>query len=319
MPPPCCQDNAGSLLSRLTETTSNVSDGFNTIGIIGKRDDPAVGRAIKGLVARLDHHGRAIVMDSHTAACLDNWGGRTANHQQLGPICDLIVVVGGDGTLLDAARAVAACGTPLLGVNLGRLGFLVDVLPDELNETLDQVLAGHFVRDQRLHLTASVTYTNGETEGPFHGLNEAAVRNAEFARVLDFDTFTDGAFISRHRADGINVASPTGSTAYALSAGGPVLHPQMAALALVPICPHTLSDRPLVIDAHRRIEIMVGGDSETRALFTIDGQQSRTLTAGDQVLVQRSRQDLTLIHPPGYDYFRILRDKLHWGRGQSES
>lgn len=295
-----------------------MSEAFNTIGIIGKRDDPAVNQAIRGLVAQLTDHGRDIIMETRTAGFLGNWNGRTAERSGLGATCDLVVVVGGDGTLLDAGRAVAACGTPLLGVNLGRLGFLVDVLPGELNETLDQILAGDFVRDQRLHLTASVTYSDGTTDGPFHGLNEAAVRNAEFARVLDFDTFTDGDFISRHRADGINVATPTGSTAYALSAGGPVLHPEMDALALVPICPHTLSDRPLIIGASRAIEIVVGGDHNTRALFTIDGQQSRALTAGDRVHVQRSDRDLVLIHPPGYDYFRILRDKLHWGRGQSD-
>lgn len=293
-------------------------DSFHTIGIIGKRGDPAVAEAIRALVDCLTRHDRDIILDRHGAALLGDWGNDTTERNELGAICDLVVVVGGDGTLLEAGRAVAEYGTPLLGVNLGRLGFLVDVRPAELNETLGKVLAGDFIRDQRLCLKAQLTYANGDTEGPFHGLNEVAVRNAEFARVLDFDTFTDGDFISRHRADGINVATPTGSTAYALSAGGPVLYPGMDALTLVPICPHTLSDRPLVIDAQRSIEIVVGGNSKTHALFTVDGQQSRTLEEGDRVRVERSEQCLTLIHPPGYDYFRILRDKLHWGRGQTD-
>lgn len=289
---------------------------FNTIGIIGKQHDPGVSRAIRALADRLHDHGREVIVAADAAPVLDQWRGRTATRCELGAICDLIVVVGGDGTLLDACRAVSAHNPALLGVNLGRLGFLVDVHPDALRETLDQVLAGEFIRDQRLRLTAHVTYADGETAGPFQGLNEVVVRNAEHARVLDFDTFTDGDFISRHRADGINVATPTGSTAYALSAGGPVLHPAMNALALVPICPHTLSDRPLVIDGHQTVAIVVGGNTDTCALFTIDGQQSRTLGPGDRVHVARGEQDLTLIHPPGYDYFRILRDKLHWGRDQ---
>lgn len=291
---------------------------FNTIGIIGKRGDRAVTDAIKTLTDCLLAHHRDIIMDRHTAGFLDAWKGPATDRAKLGEVCDLVVVVGGDGTLLEAGRAVAAYGTPLLGVNLGRLGFLVDVLPDELRATLDRILAGDFTRDQRLCLTANLTYANGASEGPFHGLNEAAVRNAEFARVLDFDTFTDGSFISRHRADGINIATPTGSTAYALSAGGPVLYPGLEALALVPICPHTLSDRPLIIDANREIEILVGGNTETHALFTVDGQQSRALTPGDRVHVKRSEKNLMLIHPPGYDYFRILRDKLRWGRGQTD-
>lgn len=292
---------------------------FNAIGIIGKQGDPGVGRAIRTLVDQLTGHGRKVVLDDDTAHVLGDWSGAATDHTALGGRCDLVVVVGGDGTLLDAGRVVAMHGTPLLGVNLGRLGFLVDVLPGELAETLDKILAGDFIRDQRLCLSADVTYADGRIEGPFHGLNETVVRNAEFARVLDFDTFMDGDFISRHRADGINVATPTGSTAYALSAGGPVLHPAMSALALVPICPHTLSDRPLIIDSRHEVEIVVGGNSHTQALFTVDGQQSRTLTAGDRVHVRRGERDLTLIHPPGYDYYHILRDKLHWGRGQSDA
>lgn len=306
-------------MAESTDRLVNVPATFQTIGIIGKRGDSAVDRAIRVLFECLDSHGCDIVIDTQTAELLGDWQDTTTDRTELGATCDLVVVVGGDGTLLEAGRAVAAYGTPMLGVNLGRLGFLVDVLPDELRATMDQVMTGNFTRDQRLGLTAHLTHENSNVEGPFHGLNEVAVRNAEFARVLDFDTFTDGSFISHHRADGINVATPTGSTAYALSAGGPVLHPEMNALALVPICPHTLSDRPLIIDGHRDIEIVVGGDDNNRALFTIDGQQNRTLAPGDRVHVRRSGRDLTLIHPPGYDYFRILRDKLHWGRGQPDS
>lgn len=295
-----------------------MSQDFSDIGIIGKRGDPTVADTILRLAGYLRDRGRRAILDADTASLLADWPGETIDRDGLGAECDLVVVVGGDGTLLDAGRVVAPHGTPLLGVNLGRLGFMVDVLPAEMTATLDEVFAGHFVREPRLLLAARIEYANPDTGplGPFFALNDVVVRNKEFARVLEFDTFMDESFISHHRADGIIVASPTGSTAYALSGGGPVLHPALPAIALVPICPHTLSDRPLVVDAHHRLEVRVGPDDETRALFTVDGQMSQTLCAGDRVVVERADRDLTLIHPPGYDYFKILRNKLQWGRGQ---
>lgn len=293
-----------------------MSEPFPVIGIIGKHGDPGIGGTIRRLVDKLQAHGREVVLDVATARVLDAWDGRTSERRDLGAACELVIVVGGDGTLLDAGRAVARHDTPLLGINLGRLGFMVDVLPEEMDATLDRVLTGDFIRDERLLLAARIHYADGRTAGPFHALNETVVRSAELARVLDFDTFMDGRFISRHRADGLIVATPTGSTAYALSGGGPVLHPTINALALVPICPHTLSDRPLVIDGRHEVEITVDGPRETKALFTVDGQQSRAIGSGDTVRVARAERRLTLIHPPGYDYFNILRNKLHWGRGQ---
>lgn len=298
-----------------------MTQSFNTIGIIGKRDDASVGKTVAQLVAHLRQHKRNIVVDPQSAAQLPGWAptqGQTCSREQMGEHVDLIVVVGGDGTLLDAGRVAGPYGTPLLGVNLGRLGFMVDVLPADMTQTLDEVFAGNYVSEQRLLLSTHVERANARQDilGPFHALNEVVVRNRDFARVLEFDTYMDGDFISHHRADGIIVASPTGSTAYALSGGGPVLHPALEALALVPICPHTLSDRPLVIDAKHRVEIVVEDACNTQALFTADGQITESLTAGDRVVVQRAERTITLIHPRGYDYYNILRNKLHWGRGQ---
>lgn len=295
-----------------------MSEEFSNIGIIGKRGDPSVTDTVARLTEYLERHDRRTILDAETARRLSGWRGEILDREALGGACDLVVVVGGDGTLLDAGRVVAPHGTPLLGVNLGRLGFMVDVLPAEMTATLDEVFAGHYVREPRLLLAAHIEYAHPDTGpmGPFFALNDAVVRNKQFARVLEFDTFMDDTFISHHRADGIIVATPTGSTAYALSGGGPVLHPALSAITLVPICPHTLSDRPLVVDAHHRIEILVGPEDDTRALFTVDGQMSQTLCAGDRVVVKQADHNLTLIHPPGYDYFKILRNKLHWGRGQ---
>lgn len=294
-----------------------MSQEFSSIGIIGKRGDPLVADTVARLVDYLTQRGRRTLLDADTAKLLPEWGGETRDRDALGSDCDLVVVVGGDGTLLDAGRAVAPHGTPLLGVNLGRVGFMVDVLPAEMAATLDEVFAGDYVREPRLLLAARVLFAeNGESVGPFFALNDVVVRNKQFARLLEFDTFMDDTFISHHRADGIIVASPTGSTAYALSGGGPVLHPALEAVALVPICPHTLSDRPLVVDARHRIEVLVGPEDDMLALFTVDGQSNHTLRAGDRVSIERADHGLTLIHPPGYDYFKILRNKLHWGRGQ---
>ncbi|GAB3682380.1 NAD(+) kinase [Salinisphaera aquimarina] len=289
---------------------------FATIGILAKRDDEGVRRTLNALIADLSARDKTILVDdSH-----EDIDGAVDHcpRADLGTRCDLIVVVGGDGTLLDAGRSVAATDTPLLGVNLGRLGFMVDVLPADMSATLDDVFAGRYIAESRLMLAARIQRADGHLEkGVFGAINECVIRNQAFARVLDFDTYMNGDFISHHRADGMVVATPTGSTAYALSGGGPVLHPGLNALALVPICPHTLSDRPLIVDANHRIEVHVADSLDGSALFTSDGQVTQALAAGDRVLIERGAHDLQLIHPPGYDYFNILRNKLQWGRGQN--
>jgi NAD+ kinase len=289
---------------------------FSTIGVIGKTADPGVAPALRALADDLSARGCQLLFDSASAAHLELPAGRGLPREQLGADCDLVVVVGGDGTLLDAARAVAPHGVPLLGVNRGRLGFMVDVLPAEMKQALDAVFAGEFVREERLMLTASVV-TNGNERAHLHALNDVVVRNRDFARVIEFDTYTDGCFISHHRADGIIIATPTGSTAYALSGGGPVLHPALQAIVLVPICPHTLSDRPLVLDSGREIEVVIDSSQGTQALVTCDGQVPQALESGDRVRIRRASRSVQLIHPPGYDYFKLLRSKLQWGRGPS--
>lgn len=288
---------------------------FQTIGIFAKKNDAGVRRTLGNLIADLQRRALQVLLDDEHAD--DGFDVDTCPRAALGARCDLVVVVGGDGTLLDAGRTVAASETPLLGVNLGRLGFMVDVLPADMITTLDDILAGAYIAESRLMIATRLQRADGRVEDAIYAaINECVIRNQDFARVLDFDTYMNGEFISHHRADGMVVATPTGSTAYALSGGGPVLHPGLNALALVPICPHTLSDRPLIVDAHHEIEIHVADTLDGAAQFTTDGQVSRSLNAGDRVLVQRGPHDLRLIHPPGYDYFNILRNKLQWGRGQ---
>mgnify|MGYP001318187890 CR=1 FL=1 len=301
----------------MTDLRAQTSDAsFDTIGVFAKRHDDGVAATLAALTADLTARGKTVLIDDHHDA--SGYPVTPCAREALGEACDLIVVVGGDGTLLDAGRAVAASGTPLLGINLGRLGFMVDVLPSDMSSTFDDVFAGNYIAESRLMLSAWVKRGGAIVhEAPLPAINECVIRNQAFARVLDFDTYMNGDFISHHRADGMVVATPTGSTAYALSGGGPVLHPGLNALALVPICPHTLSDRPLIVDGDHQIEIHIADSLDGNALFTSDGQVSRALDAGDSVVIARADHDLALIHPPGYDYFNILRNKLHWGRGQS--
>ena len=289
---------------------------FKTLGVIGKRTDPEVVPTLRALVDYLARRKVRIVLDDgaarHLKTDLD-----VHPRADIGAHIDLAVAVGGDGTLLDVSRALAGHDVPVLGINLGRLGFMVDVKPEDMEQTLDQVLAGHYQREERLLLEATIHRKDGTAGEAVEALNDAVVRNKDFARVLQFDTYLDGVFISHHRADGIIVATPTGSTAYALSGGGPVLHPALEALALVPICPHTLSDRPLVVESTHTIDVVVSEENTTKALFTADGQSNQTLEAGDRVRIRRAKRRLALIHPQGYDYFKILRNKLRWGRGQN--
>lgn len=276
---------------------------FSCVGIIGK-NDPRVANTVRALRERLAAEGCSSLSEQEA-------GDRLA----LAKRCQLVIVVGGDGTLLSAARDLAASGVPILGINLGRLGFMVDVNPSEMGEILSQVLRGEYVAEERLLLSAHVQRQNGATLGPFLAVNDVVIRNQAAIRMLEFETWLNGQYISQHRADGFIVSTPTGSTAYALSGGGPVLHPGLQALALVPICPHTLSDRPIVVGADRAVRIVLRGAAASSAMFTCDGQTTESLAPGDAVLISKASESLRLIHPRNYNYFEILRNKLHWGRG----
>lgn len=288
---------------------------FRTVGLIGRRGDARVASTLLQLCGILRECGREVIVET-LAPGLDDCGDDIArsSRETMAGRCDLIVVVGGDGTLLSAARTGSAWGVPILGVNQGRLGFMVDVAPREIRETLTAVFAGDYVREQRLLLQARARQS-GTDAGPFLAINDVVIRNQAAVRMLEFETWLDDEFISQHRADGFIVSSPTGSTAYALSGGGPVLHPSLEAMALVPICPHTLSDRPIVVGARQTVRIVLRGAASTLAMCTCDGQNSMPLRSGEALEVSAARSRLHLIHPKNYSYFNILRNKLHWGRG----
>ena len=226
---------------------------------------------------------------------------------------DLAIAIGGDGTILYAARLAREHGTPILGVNRGRLGFLADITPDEMIDCVDQVLAGNYLRDSRMLLKARFATAEGE-EHIAYGLNDIVLQRRGKGGMVDFSTSVAGQFVNTHSGDGLIVTSPTGSTAYALSCGGPILEPNIDAVALVPICPHTLTDRPIVIAANQDIEIVLLRRDDKRAEITVDGNHLGTLKPGDSLRVAAAKQRITLLHPPGYDFYGILRSKLFWGR-----
>ena len=290
---------------------------IHTVGVIGKRTDPAALPTVAALCRLLRELGCEVLVDEGHAALASAEGLPAVARAELGTRCQLIVVVGGDGTLLDAGRSLAHFRVPLLGVNQGRLGFMVDVRPDAMREALQAVLAGEGVADDRLLLSMVIRHADGSVEPPALAVNDVVLRNFANIRMLDFETWLGDEFISQHRADGMIVSSPTGSTAYALSGGGPVVHPSVSALTLVPICPHTLSDRPIVVPTSAAVRIVLRGPAPAMATVTCDGQVSRPLRPGDTIEVAQAAHPLRLIHPRNYQYFTLLRDKLHWGRGPS--
>jgi len=232
----------------------------------------------------------------------------------IGAAADLVIAVGGDGTMLYASRLVAGRDIPLLGINRGRLGFLADITPAEMLRRLDEVLAGDYEVDHRLMLAATIDDGSGTPRRAL-ALNDVVLQKRDTGRMLDFENWVDGVYVNTHRGDGLVIATPTGSTAYALSGGGPIIHPSLDAITLVPICPHTLSDRPIVIRADTEIEVRVLERPDTRAEVSCDGIPLGELNAGGRLLVRTAAERVVLIHPRGHDYFRLLRSKLHWGRG----
>jgi NAD+ kinase len=230
---------------------------------------------------------------------------------------DLLIAIGGDGTLLYGARLVARHGVPLLGVNRGRLGFLTDVMPQDMLPSVDAALAGELQADQRPLLSAQLHGAPGQLAQGF-ALNDVVMQKRETGRTLDFETRINGHYVNTHDGDGIIVASATGSTAYALSCGGPIIEPQLEALVIAPICAHTLSDRPIVVSARSVIEVALLERPDTQAQVTCDGAVLGALVPGGRLEVRTAVERITLLHPQGHDYYKLLRSKLHWGRGSFE-
>ncbi len=293
------------------------SNPFRAIALVGNFTDPRVIESMQTLAAHLHGHGRVVVVDAATTVDFGAVPVHRASEQTLGTgesSVDLFVAIGGDGTMLHAARLAAPHSIPVLGVNRGRLGFLADIGPADVRVRLDEILQDNYVEDRRTMLQAQLIHGD-QPAGLCYALNDVVLQKWQTGRMLDFETWIDGCYVNTHGGDGLVIATATGSTAYALSCGGPIVYPGLDALVLAPICPHTLSDRPIVVPGTARIEVRLVERVDTRAQITCDGVSLGELTPGDRLLVRPAPIGVTLLHPSGHDYFRILRSKLRWGRG----
>jgi len=286
-----------------------MSPAFKTAAVVGKSDAASLPDILDQLSALLRRHGLAIVMDPLTAGASPVRPDAVAELADLPARSELAIIVGGDGTLLSCARLMAERGVPLVGVNLGRLGFLTDIPAEALESSIESILAGDYQAESRTLLEGSVR-RDGKTVFSALAMNDVVVSRGAMGSMIEFAVTVDGEFIYTLRADGLIVATPTGSTAYALSAGGPILHPALSAIALVPISPHTLSNRPVAIRSTSKVEVTLVRGVDARANF--DVQSYWELEPNDVVCVSAASRPATLLHPRSYRYFSMLRQKLRW-------
>lgn len=290
--------------------------GRTCVAIAGRAADPRVGEAMRALAHHVLAKGFSVRVVADEALALAGDRVHTVLEADLAFAADLIVAVGGDGTMLHAARMAAMADVPVLGINRGRLGFLADVGPEQMLQSVDDALGGRCRAEQRMLLAAHILADGKPIDAL--ALNDVVVAKRETGRMVDVRTWVNGAYVNTHVGDGFIIATPTGSTAYALSCGGPIVHPSLDAVVLVPVCPHTLSDRPIVVPSGSVVEIELADRFESRAQVVCDGIVLCDLDPGVRLRIERAHVNATLLHPPGHDYYRILRSKLHWGRGTRE-
>jgi len=286
---------------------------FSCIGIVTKMHEPAVKDALERVIRVLNRRGLTVRVDDLAAGLEAAGEYRCVPAHALPLECDLLVSIGGDGTLLHTAGLIYPRAVALVGVNLGRLGFLTDLALADIEDGLAAVLDGQYICEDRVVLGCEVSRA-GEVIATEDALNDVVVQKWNTARLITLNTYVDGQFLHTQRSDGMIVATPTGSTAYALSGGGPILDPRAKVLALVPICPHTLTNRPIVIPDSARVEIHVVTARDDESRLTCDGNSIRDLVPGDEVRIARRAQSVRLLHPARHDHFATLRAKLNWGR-----
>ncbi|MDW2114715.1 NAD(+) kinase [Vibrio sp. 1731] len=284
----------------------------NVIAIIGKPRDQQAIQTHKELYQWLTSEGYKVFIDDRLAAILDDIPqSQFASLVELGKNADLAIVVGGDGNMLGAARILSRFDVPVIGVNRGNLGFLTDLNPDDFQASLQAVLDGEYIEEERFLLEAEV-HRHGQIKSHNAALNEAVLHPGQIAHMIEFEVYIDESFAFSLRADGLIVSTPTGSTAYSLSGGGPILSPSLNAISLVPMFPHTLSSRPLVVDGKRRIKLVISPENRGTQEVSCDGQVSLPVTPGDEIHIYQSPNVLKLIHPKDYSYYHVLRNKLGW-------
>lgn len=287
---------------------------FKKVGLWGRLGEAGVVELALEIDAQLRELGLEVLVPAGPDVPEAFSEGSRLPADQLAAEVDLIVAVGGDGTMLHAARGAAAEGVPLLGVNRGRLGFLTDVSPELMAETIKTMLSGDYVTENRLMLEAEISNSD-ETRGPMLALNDVVLKTGYTGHMQDFRTYVDGEYVNTHGGDGLIIATPTGSTAYALSCGGPIIRPDVDALVIVPIAPHTLSDRPLVVRSSSRVLVRVEPRPESqRAEVACDGEILGEIGRDEAVTIRVAEETVQLLHPRGQSYYELLRSKLNWGK-----
>ena len=286
---------------------------IRTIALFGKVGSDEVVESLSVLRVYLEQRGYAVLVEDVVASSLGMLAWATS-YESICAHADVAIILGGDGTLLNAARRLAENGIPVVGINQGRLGFMTDIARADMIGAIDHLLAGNFTEDRRMLLETSV-WRHGEKVFSTLALNDVVMSKGDLGRMIEIEVRVDGESLHVLRADGLIVATPTGSTAYALSANGPILHPSVPGIALVPLCPHALTHRPITVSDCSRIELQLVIPYE--AHLHCDGQNHFDAGSGDVVCIARSAHDVILLHPPGYSYFAMLRAKLHWSTSPS--
>ena len=282
---------------------------FKNVALIGKYKSPEIAEPLLRLASFLEQRGVTIKLDTLTAEHIGRNDHAVASLEEIGNSCELAIVIGGDGTMLNIARTFAPYDVALVGVNQGRLGFLTDLSMDTMIESIGSILEGDFVTEARMLLESEV-FLNGAPGRKVLAFNDISINKGADGSLIELEVHIDGRFVYNLRSDGLIVASPTGSTAYALSSGGPILHPGLNCIALVPVSPHTLSNRPIVIGGDSVIEITVHKSADARVHF--DSHSHHELGESDRVVVRRCPHPIRLLHPSDHNYYHMLREKLHW-------
>lgn len=289
-----------------------MANAFKSIALVARQNRPELAEILVTLVNFLQQHQIDITVEQQSAALLPNQQLRCVAYDDMGKDTDLIIVVGGDGSLLHAAKAATLYDTPVLGINRGTLGFLTDINPNHATTEVAAVLSGDYNEEQRFFLQTLV-HGHSKTVAKGLALNDVVlISGKDTAQLIEFDISINKEFVCHQRSDGLIVATPTGSTAYALSAGGPIISPNLDALVLVPMFPHTLSMRPIVINANSTVEITIANDVETKPRISCDAETPINIPAGGHIDISKSERALRLIHPQNYNYFHTLRSKLRW-------
>lgn len=285
---------------------------FSSIGLIGRKQHQGVTDSLRILVNHLlKRPGITLVLDESVDSLVDNPGLKVCEPEEMATFCDLVIVVGGDGSMLKVAPVMAEYDVPVVGVNRGSLGFMTDILPDEIEASISRILSGDFRTESRFLLAVSAEH-EGQTHDLGCALNDVVIHPGIAAQMIEFELFIDGEFVYNQVSDGLIVATPTGSTAYSMSAGGPIMHPKLDALVLVPMYPHSLSSRPIVIDANAEITVVIGNRHNIMPQVSCDGSVAMTTAPGDVVTIKKMSNTLQLVHPSDYNYYATCRSKLGW-------